>query len=45
MSIFSKVLRIGEGKRLKELQELVERVNALESQIEALDDEQLRPLS
>ena len=42
MSIFSKVLKIGEGKRLKELQELVERVNALEPQIESLSDDELR---
>jgi preprotein translocase subunit SecA len=38
MSIFSKALRIGEGKRLKELEVLVERVNALEPEIELLSD-------
>jgi preprotein translocase subunit SecA len=38
MSIFSKALRIGEGKRLKELEALVERVNALEPEIELLSD-------
>jgi preprotein translocase subunit SecA len=42
MSLFSKVLRIGEGKRLKELQELVERVNALEPEMETLTDDELR---
>ncbi len=42
MSILSKVLRVGEGKRLKELQGLVERVNALESSTELLSDDQLR---
>ena len=42
MSIFGKVLRMGEGKRLKELQVLVERVNALEPETEALSDEQLQ---
>ena len=42
MSLFSKVLRIGEGKRLKELQELAERVNALEPEMETLTDDELR---
>ena len=41
MSIFSKALRIGEGKRLKELEALVERVNALESETELLSDDDL----
>jgi len=41
MSIFSKALRIGEGKRLKELEALVERVNALEPETEALSDDDL----
>ncbi len=41
MSIFSKVLRIGEGKRLKELEKLVKRVNALEPQTEVLTDDEL----
>jgi preprotein translocase subunit SecA len=41
MSIFSKVLRIGEGRRLKELQGLVESVNALEPETESLTDQQL----
>ena len=38
MSIFSKALRIGEGKRLKELEALVVRVNALEPETEVLSD-------
>ncbi len=42
MSVFSKVLRAGEGKRLKELEALVQRVNALEPGIEALSDDGLR---
>jgi preprotein translocase subunit SecA len=42
MSIISKVLRAGEGKRLKELEGLVERVNALETEIEALSDAELK---
>ena len=41
MSVFSKVLRIGEGKRLRELQELVDCVNGLESEIEPLTDAEL----
>jgi len=41
MSIFSRALRIGEGKRLKELQALVVRVNALEPDIEVLSDADL----
>ena len=41
MSIFSKALRIGEGKRLKELEALVVRVNALEPEIQALSDDDL----
>ncbi len=41
MSIFSKALRIGEGKRLKELEALVERVNALEPEFESLSDDDL----
>jgi len=41
MSIFSKALRIGEGKRLKELEALVLRVNALEPEFEPLSDADL----
>ncbi len=41
MSLFSKVLKIGEGKRLKELQQIVEAVNAREAEMERLDDAQL----
>ena len=41
MSIFSKALRIGEGKRLKELEALVGRVNALEPETETLSDADL----
>ena len=42
MSVFSKVLRAGEGKALKELEALAERVNSLEPEIEALSDDELR---
>jgi len=41
MSIFSRVLRAGEGKSLKELEALAGRVNALEPQIEVLSDDEL----
>ncbi len=42
MSIFQRVLRVGEGKRLRELQALAERVNLLEGEVEVLTDEDLR---
>ena len=42
MAILSKILRAGEGKRLKELQQLVEAVNALEPEVQSLTDDQLR---
>jgi preprotein translocase subunit SecA len=40
-SLLTKALRIGEGKRLRELQQLAQRVNTLESEIESLSDQQL----
>src|SRR3954470_6040267 len=42
MSLFSRVLRAGEGKKLKALQSLVPDINALEPEIEALSDDDLR---
>ncbi|NNL98563.1 MAG: preprotein translocase subunit SecA [Acidimicrobiia bacterium] len=42
MSVFQKILHIGEGKKLKELEALVEAVNGLEASIEPLSDEALR---
>ncbi len=42
MSILNKMLRAGEGKRLRELQQLVDRVNALEPEVSELTDEQLQ---
>jgi preprotein translocase subunit SecA len=42
MSIFKKILAAGEGKKLKTLEEVPPRVNALEAEIEALDDAALR---
>ncbi|MEE9228385.1 MAG: preprotein translocase subunit SecA, partial [Acidimicrobiia bacterium] len=41
MSVFQKILHIGEGKQLKELEGLVEQVNAFEPAIEALSDDEL----
>ena len=41
MSIFTKMLRVGEGKRIRDLEHLVERVNVLEPEIEALSDTDL----
>ncbi len=41
MSLLTRALRIGEGKKLKELQQLVKRVNAFEPEIEPLTDDQL----
>jgi preprotein translocase subunit SecA len=38
MSIFTRMLRAGEGKALKELEQLVTQVNAAEPRLEALDD-------
>ena len=42
MSILTKVLRAGEGKKQKALETLVPDINALEPEIEALSDEALR---
>ncbi len=42
MSVFSKVLRAGEGKKVRRLAELVPAVNELESAMEALSDEELQ---
>ena len=41
MSVFDKVLRVGEGRILKELEEFAVGVNAREPEMEALSDEQL----
>ena len=42
MSIFRKVLRAGEGKKVRALQALVPDINGLESEMQALSDEALR---
>ena len=41
MSVFQKILRAGEGRTLKRLEQRVRDINALEPEIEALSDEQL----
>src|SRR5438874_5552970 len=42
MSLFQRVLRAGEGRKLKALQTLVPDINARESEISALSDDALR---
>jgi len=42
MSVFTKVLKAGEGKKVRRLAELVPLVNALEPEMEALSDEELQ---
>ena len=42
MGVFDRVLRAGEGKKLRALAGLVPEVNALEPEIEALSDDELR---
>ena len=41
MSVFSKILRAGEGKKVRALQALVPDINDLERQTKALSDEAL----
>jgi preprotein translocase subunit SecA len=42
MALFDRILRSGEGRKLKALQGLVPDINVLEPEVEALTDEQLR---
>ncbi len=42
MSVFQKILHLGEGKKLRDLESLVEAVNSFESAMEQLADEELR---
>ncbi|MEM7321995.1 MAG: preprotein translocase subunit SecA [Actinomycetota bacterium] len=42
MKLFDKILRAGDGKRLKAVQSVVDPVNALESDMRMLTDDQLR---
>ncbi|MGD0312191.1 MAG: preprotein translocase subunit SecA [Acidimicrobiales bacterium] len=45
MSVFTKVLRAGEGKKVRRLAELVPLVNALEPEMEARSDDELAALT
>jgi len=45
MSVFKKLLRTGEGKKLKALAGLVPEVNALESRFEALSDDEIQGMT
>ena len=40
MGVFDKLLRAGEGKKLRAIQALIPDINALEPEIEALTDAQ-----
>src|SRR6185437_3571175 len=42
MSVFTKVLRSGEGKKIRRLAEIVPLINGLEPELEALSDEELQ---
>ncbi|MEY2567778.1 MAG: preprotein translocase subunit SecA [Actinomycetota bacterium] len=42
MSVFTKVLRAGEGKKVRALRDIVPEINALEPEMQALSDEALR---
>ena len=42
MSLFKRVLNVGEGRKLKLLESIVPEINALEPDVERLSDEQLR---
>ena len=42
MAVFQKLLRVGEGKKIRALESLVPEINAVESEYEALSDEALR---
>ncbi|HEY2602936.1 MAG TPA: hypothetical protein VGI67_15375, partial [Thermoleophilaceae bacterium] len=42
MSLLDRALRIGEGKKFKEFQQQVARINDLEAEMELLEDDELR---
>jgi preprotein translocase subunit SecA len=42
MSVFNKILKVGEGKRVRQLAELVAPINELSDEMAAMSDEQLR---
>ena len=41
MSVFAKVLRAGEGRKVRRLAEVVPLINALEDEVAAMSDEEL----
>ena len=43
MGVLDRLLRVGEGKKLKALGSLVPDINALEPEMQALSDDALRP--
>ena len=45
MSVLTKVLRAGEGKKVRRLAELVPLVNALEPEMEARSDDELQAMT
>ena len=45
MGFLSKLLTFGEGKQMKGYQALVEKINALEPEMQGKTDEQLRALT
>ena len=45
MSVLDKILRMGEGKILRQLEKIKDQVNALEPRIQALSDAELRALT
>jgi preprotein translocase subunit SecA len=45
MSVFTKVLRAGEGKKVRRLHELVAPINSLEPEMQALSDDELRHMT
>ena len=42
MSVFTKILRAGEGKKVRALRDIVPEINALEPEMQALSDDALR---
>jgi len=45
MGLFNKLLHVGEGKKLKLLESIVPHVNALEPEMQARSDDELRALT
>ena len=45
MSVFTKVLRAGEGKKVRNLEAVVPSINALEAEVTALSDEELADMT